>query len=84
MEKPTASVLDASIAVKWLAPEPDSPDALKIRDAHVNEEVSLFAPDLLTYEVANALRYRSSLTNNDLKAGIESLFQLDLTLIGPT
>lgn len=59
MEKPTALVLDASIAVKWLVPEPDS---LKIRDAHVNEEVSLFAPDVLTCEVANALRYRSSLT----------------------
>ena len=84
MERQTALVIDASIVVKWFVPETDSTDALKIRDDHVNGEVSLFAPDLLTYELANALRYRTSITDNDLRKSIESIFQLDLALIGPT
>lgn len=84
MERPTALVIDASIAVKWFIPESDSSDALSIRNAHRNQVISLFAPDLLTYELANALRYRSSMTISDLKGAIESLFDLDLALIGPT
>ncbi len=84
MEKSTTLVADASIVVKWLVPEADSPVALKIRDSHINGGISLFAPDLLTYELANVLRYRSGLANNDIEAGIESLFNLDMALIAPT
>lgn len=85
MEKQTALlVLDAAVAVKWFVPEKDSPTALKLKDAHTSGNLSLFAPDLLTYEVANALRYRSSLTSKDLKASIDSLFELDLILVSPT
>lgn len=84
MERSTALVIDASIAVKWFVPESDSKEALEIRDAHVNEEISIIAPDLITYEVANALRYRSSLTNENLKTSIESLFGLELDLIAPS
>lgn len=84
MERPAPLVLDASIVVKWFVSELDSPDALKIRDAHTNQEISLFAPDLLVYELANALRFRSSITSSDLKEEIESLFELDIALISPT
>lgn len=84
MERSTALVVDASIAVKWFVPETDSLAALRIRESHMSGEVSLFAPDLLTYELANALRFKSSLTNNDIEAGIESLFNLDVALIAPT
>ena len=42
-------VLDASVAAKWLAPEPDSPQA----QALLADE--LVAPDLLYAEVANIL-----------------------------
>jgi predicted nucleic acid-binding protein len=84
MERPTALVLDASVVVKWFVPEADSPEALSIRDAHANQQISLFAPDLLVYELANALRHRPSLGGEDLKASLESFFEMDLALIAPT
>jgi predicted nucleic acid-binding protein len=84
MERSTALVIDASVALKWFVPEPDSSEALKIRDLHTNEEISLFAPDLLPLEIANALRYKSTISNADLKTSIESLFELDLAFIRPS
>lgn len=44
-------VVDASVAVKWLVPEPDSAQA----EALFRGENRLVAPDLLLVEVANAL-----------------------------
>ena len=85
MERSAAAlVVDASIAVKWFMPELDSPDAMRIRNAHANQQISLFAPALLTYELANALRFRSTLSDDDLEMAITSLFDLDLALIAPT
>ena len=43
-------VVDASVAAKWLAPEPDSAAAAALLD-----EDALLAPDLLHAEVANIL-----------------------------
>lgn len=77
-------VIDASIAVKWFVPEQDSEDALRLRDQHVKGRLTLFAPALLIYEVANALRYRSDITKADLESDIEALFLLDITFIAPS
>ncbi len=84
MERSTALVIDASVTVKWIVPEQGSSYALKIRNAHVLQEISLFAPDLLTYEVANALRFKLDLREGDMKRAIESIFEVDLSLMGPT
>lgn len=48
-------VLDASVAVKWVLPEPDSANALRLRDAHRQGVHSLVAPDSFPVEVAHAL-----------------------------
>jgi predicted nucleic acid-binding protein len=48
-------VLDASVAVKWVLPEPDSPEALALRDAYRTQVHELIAPDTLPIEVAHAL-----------------------------
>src|SRR3990170_3236196 len=77
-------VVDASIAVKWFVPEQDSEEALTLRDQHIKGRLTLFAPALIIYEVANALRYRSDITKADLEHNIEALFQLDMTLITPS
>ncbi len=84
MERPTTLVVDASVVVKWFVPETDTSEAVAIRDAHASQEISLFAPDLLVYEVANALRHRSDVAAVDVEAGIKALFELDLSLIAPT
>jgi predicted nucleic acid-binding protein len=49
------SVLDASVAIKWVLVEPDSDKALRLRDAYRQGQHELIAPDWLRAEVANIL-----------------------------
>ena len=85
MERETKTlIIDASVAVKWFIPEPDSEKATKLRDRHIDGSLTLMAPDLLIYEVANALTYHPELTTEDIKEDIEALFMLDLDLIQPS
>ena len=55
---PRKLVVDASVVAKWFIPEHHSDRALRVRDSHAAGDITLVAPDLLIYEVANALRYR--------------------------
>ncbi len=55
-------VLDASVAVKWVLPEPDTVNAL--RDAYRNGIHELIAPDIFPVEVAHALTF---LTDDSVK-----------------
>ncbi len=48
-------VLDASVAVKWVLPESDTPKALALRTDFINLVRELIAPDTLPVEVAHAL-----------------------------
>ena len=51
-------VLDASIGIKWLLPEQDSPQAIAIRDGFRQQVHELIAPDTFAVEVAHALAER--------------------------
>lgn len=48
-------VLDASVVVKWFHDEPGTSRALKLQEAVNTGDLSATIPDLLLYEVANAL-----------------------------
>jgi len=48
-------VLDASVALKWVLAEPDSPKAVSIRDDFRQQLHELLAPDIFPVEVAHAL-----------------------------
>jgi predicted nucleic acid-binding protein len=48
-------VLDASVAVKWVLPEPDAAKALALRDDCRNGIHQLLAPESFAIEVAHAL-----------------------------
>jgi len=48
-------VLDASVALKWVLTEADSPKALAVRDAFRKQLLELLAPDVFLVEVAHAL-----------------------------
>ena len=50
-------VVDASVVAKWYLEEEYTEKALKLRDMHVNGEIELTAPELLLFEVLNAIRY---------------------------
>src|SRR5260221_4545311 len=48
-------VLDASVAVRWVVPNPLSAMALKLRDEYLNGIHELIAPDIFPGETASAL-----------------------------
>jgi predicted nucleic acid-binding protein len=48
-------VLDASVALKWVLPEKDTPRAVRLRNAYQQKNYTLIAPDIFSAEVAHAL-----------------------------
>lgn len=48
-------VLDASVAMKWVLPEPDAAKALSLRDDFLSGLHELLAPETLAVEVAHGL-----------------------------
>jgi predicted nucleic acid-binding protein len=77
-------VVDASVVLKWFVPERDTDKAIKLRDWHIDGHLTLMAPDLLVYEVANALRYHPDITEAEIREDVEALFMLDIDLIQPS
>lgn len=77
-------VVDASVVVKWMVKEEDRDKALMLREAHLSGEVILCAPDLLLYEVCNALRFCPDFTGEDIEAAAGALLGLSLRLSPPT
>ena len=55
-------VVDASVAVKWFIPEPDSDKAYILLNDFLLHGLALIAPDHLVSEVGNTLWKRSVLT----------------------
>ena len=56
-KKITRIVADASVIVKWFVEEDDSRMALQIQESYIHEKIDIACPQLLRYEVLNALRY---------------------------
>lgn len=48
-------VLDSSVALKWVLPEPDSPKAIQLRDDYHNSVHELIAPDTFLVETLHVL-----------------------------
>jgi predicted nucleic acid-binding protein len=69
-------VLDASVIVKWYSEEEDSDKALEIRDHFFKGKMKVLVPDLLFYEVANALRYNQVLSEDEITSAIEDLYEI--------
>lgn len=74
-----AYLLDTSVVVKWIVNERDTEKALKIQQAYLDGRVILIVPDLVFYEVANALKFSSHrVPEDEIKKYIESLVQIKL------
>ena len=78
------TVVDASVAVKWFTKERGHMQASDLRRAHLEEKTLLVAPDLLVYEVANALRYNKNLVKSDIKEAVRALKLLGVRLYPPS
>lgn len=67
------AVIDASVVVKWFVEEEGSEKALEVRDRYISGELKLIAPELLTFEVLNALYYKRLFSLDELKSIAEAL-----------
>jgi predicted nucleic acid-binding protein len=74
-------VLDASVALKWVLPEADSPKALRLRDEYKNGIHQLLAPDIFPVEIANALA--TAERQRRIKTGESALFLHDIVRAAP-
>jgi len=63
------SILEVSVVLKWFVDEEDSDQALRLREEFYTGKREIVVPDLLLFEVANALRYNPSFTAEEVKDG---------------
>ncbi len=73
-------VLDTSIIIKWFSEydEDDLDKALNLRNNILTNKCSIITPDLMLYELANALRYNTQFTDKDVKDAIKSVIDIGL------
>jgi len=76
-------VIDASVVVKWYSEEEYSDKAYILREKHIAGAMLLIAPDLILYEIANALRYTGKLKEKEISDSVIDLFKLKIDLITP-
>jgi predicted nucleic acid-binding protein len=84
MEGGSVSVLDASVVLKWFVNEADSGQALKLREEFYAGKREIVVPDLLLFEIANALRYNPSFSVKEIYDSLDTLFGMGIEIITPT
>lgn len=76
-------VIDTSVAVKWLNQdnEANAEEADKILVDAKNGQIELFAPELLKYEVGNALLFGKKISTRDIRDLMNIFYSLPITFI---
>jgi predicted nucleic acid-binding protein len=79
-ESPMRScVIDSSVAVKWFSQEAGTEAALVLREDAFSGKCRLEAPDLLLFELANALRFNSRFNAEDVKLALGSILDMGIS-----
>jgi len=76
-------VLDASVVIKWFTQEELTAKSLELRNNFVEGKIEIAVPDLLIYELANALRYNPHFQRDDVEKAIDSLYNMGIDIIVP-
>lgn len=76
-------ILDASVVTKWFVEEKDTDKALEIREKYFQDEFDITVPDLVIYEVANALRY-SNFNSEEINKAISTIYSMNLFIVDPS
>jgi len=71
-------VLDASIILKLIFEEKDTPQALQLRENHVTGEEKIAAPELLYYELANVLATKVLIPVKSASYALAEIFNLEI------
>jgi len=68
--------------VKWFIPEENSDSARRLKRDYEEEKIDILSPQLILFEVANALRYHPvvRLSDAELAAAIELLRDMAITV----
>lgn len=66
-------VIDTSVLIKWFVDEIKSDSAIAIRDRYIKGELSLLAPNLILYELLNALKYINLHNQNEVERIFETI-----------
>lgn len=79
------AVLDSSVVIKWFRErEALREQALLVRRAYLEGQLKVFVPDLLFYEIANVLRYKSDLSEEHVCVAVQTLFDMKLERLSIT
>ena len=73
MEGTPVFVLDASVAVKWYIPEEGRKRALRLRQDYTDGKIDLIAPNLIFFEVGNAVRFHPGATAREVWEAVRGL-----------
>lgn len=76
-------ILDASVVLKWVVEEMGSDRAQEILDSHVRGTSRIVVPDLLIYEVGNALKYSGGFSPQEIRKIFAAVWDLDLLIVAP-
>ncbi|MEM1582657.1 MAG: type II toxin-antitoxin system VapC family toxin [Candidatus Bathyarchaeia archaeon] len=74
-------VLDTSAVVKWFIREDEYAEMREIRDLFIQGKLEIYIPSLLFTEFANALRYTSGITTEDVVKALNALKTLHLNVV---
>ncbi len=76
-------VLDAPVIIKWFTQEEDKERAIELREKFIKGDVEIVCPDLILYELTNALRHNQKFNQEDVEKAAESLSEMELTIVLP-
>lgn len=71
-------VLDASIILKLIFEERDTPQALQLMENHITGEEKIAAPELLYYELANVLATKVLIHEKSASLALAEIFNLEI------
>jgi len=75
-------VLDSSVVIKWFQThEILQEQAIKLRQAHLDNIITIHVPDLLIYEVSNVLLHKPDMNQFKIWQVIESLFDMEIIIM---
>lgn len=77
-------VLDTSVIYKWYVEENGSEQALKILSDFIVGKIEISVPDLVLYELANALKFNPQITEKDIEDVIDNFINLNLNIVVAT
>lgn len=81
MEREEVVVADASVVIKWFIQEEHTDDAIRLRDDYADRIVDIATPDLMPYEVLNALRYNPGFGESQLVQTARALEKFSLWML---